>query len=186
MKELLLAAVLLQDPPPQPPPLPGPEEKPPAPADPAKELKDVWMKVIELCKADKKDEVQKTIAAMELSRTEMAAIFGEEKTAKVYGAYQKNWKERVLADAAADLVARCKKSAWYDVDVWCLNDTEEKQLTADDRGVLESLATKDVKVYNVRLKQMEKKDGLVLRCFVKSGEVQWKMGLKIGKNLAEK
>jgi hypothetical protein len=177
----LLLALALQDVPPLPPP-----EKPASSADGIQELTELWKQAIDLCRGEKKDDLQKLIEKMEMTRAEMTALFGEEKTSKVYGEYRDNWKTRVRTEAAADLIARFKRSSWNDVEVWCLNGTEAKQ-GSDDRGVLDALADKEAKVYNVRLKQKDKKDGFVLKCFVRTtGEDGgWRMGLKIGRNLSE-
>lgn len=182
-----LAVFLAQQ---DPPPLP-PKEDPPAVAKDEtevliKDLKEAWTKVFDFCREDKKDEVQKAVAAMELTREDMVAHFGEEKAARVHSAYQHTWQKVVLVEAAADLIARFKRDNWNEVEVWCINTTEDKQLSNDDRGVLASLANREeLRVFNVRLKQKERMGGLVLRCFVKT-KAGWRMGLRIGKTLQEK
>ena len=169
MTALLLAVACLQDPPKD----AGLEE-----------LKAAWQKVIELCRDGRKDDLQKVIAGMELTRDEMKALFSEEKAAKAHPRYQEAWK-KVLAEAADDLMARFKNTPWDEVEVWCLNGLPDKERSDEDRAVVESLAKKDSKVYSLRLKQKGKAEGFVLRCFVKT-EAGWRMGLRIGKALAEK
>ncbi|MBI2932388.1 MAG: hypothetical protein HYY16_12120 [Planctomycetes bacterium] len=146
------------------------------------ELKDLWMKVIESCREEKRDELQAMIGAMEMTRDEMVKLFGEEKTAKVYPAYQETWKKQVKTEAVPDLMARRVRGGWNDVDVWCVNEAPEPP--EEDRVVLNALADGAVRVYNVRLRRADKKEGLVLRGLIKT-ESGWKMSLKIGRVLAE-
>lgn len=187
MKAMLLAFAMLQDP----PPLPPKDEPKDDPKDELAELKKdltaTWTKVIDLCREEKKDDLQKLIVAMELTREEMAALFGEEKAARVYADYKHTWDKVVLLEAAADLVSRFKRNSWNEVEVVCLNEAEDKDLTSDDRGVMAVLQNKEtMRVFNVRLKQKDKTTGgLLLKCLTKT-KGGWRMGLRIGKSLAEK
>ncbi len=149
-----------------------------------KELRDAWTKIVTLCTEEKKDDVQKAVAAMEGTREEFVALFGEEKTAKVFPRYQETWKD-VLKEAPGDLVKRAKDGGWNEVEAWCLNTAEEKDLAGQDKSALAALADKDAKLYAIRLKKKDAKDGYVLRCFVKTKE-GWRFLLKIGKALDEK
>jgi hypothetical protein len=152
-------------------------------AELSKDLEGVWTKIVEHAQAGNKDEVQKAIAAMELTRDEMTKLFGEEKAGKAHEPYAETWKKSVLTEAADDLIKRSK--SWYEIEVWCTNTREDKDLSGVDRGVLSSLADREkTRVFNIRLKEKGAKDGFVLRTFVKT-EAGWKMGLTIGKLLAK-
>lgn len=152
----------------------------------AKELKEAWTRVIELCRAEKREELQKLIEAMELTREEIVALFGEEKAARLYPLYEDAWKKQVLVEAVPDLIEKCKRGKWTDVDVWCLNTKESKDMDESDRAVVSALLSREEgRLFNIRLHEKGRTDGLVLRCFVKS-KAGWKMGLKLGRYFLEK
>jgi len=169
MIAILMAAALVQDPPKE--------------SEQQKELREAWTAIVALCKEEKKDDVAKAIAAMEFTREELVALFGEEKTAKVYESYQKTWKD-VLQEAPADLIKRAKEGKWEEVEVIEITGThdDKKDLSGMDKNVIAALVDKEAKVYNVRLKAKGDSSGFVLRTFVKT-KTAWRMGLKIGKGL---
>src|SRR5688572_16792601 len=94
------------------------QESPPAVADPARQLKEHWMKLIEHSRDGRKEELQAAIAAMQFTREELVQLFGEKRAARAWPGYSESWTKTVLTQAPADLIARCKRGAWNDVDVW--------------------------------------------------------------------
>ncbi len=171
MIAILMAVALVQD-------LPKEDEA-------QKELREAWTKIVALCHEEKKDDVAKLIAAMEFTREDLVALFGEEKTAKAYESYQKSWKD-VLQEAPADLIKRAKEGKWEEVQVIEITGVrDEKELSGQDKSVLAALVDKEAKVYNIRIKAKGESDGFLLRCFVKTKN-GWKMGLKIGRALGDK
>lgn len=173
MGTFVLAALAGQD------PAPAKDEV----AELTKELSVAWTALVDLCREGKKDELQKAIAAMELSRAELTQLFGEEKAAKVHEAYRDTWEKRVLAEAADDLVKRYEASKWTEVEAVCLNTREDRDLTDEDRALLGSLVNRDTtRVFNVRLKAKGLKNPLLLRSFVRTAS-GWKMALRLGRPL---